>query len=146
MKKKHIDMYMRIAEAAALTSSGVRLKVGCCVVKNNAVLAVAYNALPSSIDGPLEEEVFDEYDCSKKLVTKPQVRHAEANALLALAKGNESSIGATMFVTHSCCEFCAADIIDAGISKVIYKEEYRVTTGLKYLRNNGVEVIKYTEE
>lgn len=146
MKNKHAAMYMRIAHAAAETSSAIRLKVGCCVVKNNAVLAVSYNALPSSIDGPLEDEVFDEFDCSTKLVTKPEVRHAEANALLALAKGNESSFGATMFVTHSCCKFCAIDIIDAGIKTVVYEEEYRDTTGLDYLRANGVKVIKFSKE
>lgn len=160
MKLKHQLMYMRIAEAAAQTSSGIRLKVGCVVVKNNAVIAVSYNGLPSFLEGPLEtkeylqggewldidyiEENFPyEDELGKyKLVTRPECRHAEKNSLLALAKSNESSIGASLFCTHSCCEFCSIDIIDSGITTVYYREEYRNTKGLDYLRQNGVKVIK----
>lgn len=160
MKDKHIQMYMRIAEAAAKTSSALRLQVGACVVKNNAVIAVSYNGLPSFIDGPVEnkvyvtgvewlsyEDVVEQYPFEDevgryKLVTKKECRHAEKNALLALAKSNESSIDATMFLTHSCCDLCAVDIVDAGISCVYYRNEYRNTEGLEYLRSNNVEVIK----
>ena len=161
MKEKHLHMYMRIAQVAAEASSGVRLKVGCCVVKNNAVIAVSYNGLPSFLDGPLEDKVYlagggawldtdeieDHYpykdDIDRyKLVTKRECRHAEKNSLLALTKSNESAVGATMFITHSCCEFCAIDIIDSGIKTVYYHEEYRDRKGLDYLIQNSVEVFK----
>lgn len=162
MKLKHQLMYMRIAEAAAETSSGVRLKVGCCLVKNNAVIAVSYNGLPSFLDGPLEDKVYsngaggwmdveefkeiypyqDEEGHHYKLVTKRECRHAEKNSLLALAKSNESAIGASLFCTHACCELCSIDIIDSGIVKVYYRNDYRSTEGLDYLRANNVEVIK----
>ena len=161
MKLKHQLMYMRIAEAAAETSSAVRLKVGCCVVKNNAVIAVSYNGLPSFLDGSVEDKVYlagggawldvdevleaypykDDVD-RYKLVTKKECRHAEKNSLLALAKSNESAIGASLFCTHACCELCSIDIIDSGVVKVYYRKEYRSTEGLEYLRANNVEVIK----
>lgn len=160
MKLKHQLMYMRIAEAAAETSSAIRLKVGCCVVKNNAVIAVSYNGLPSFLDGPVEHKVYlagggawldpeeiatfqykDDVD-SYRLVTRKECRHAEKNSLLALAKSNESAVGASMFVTHSCCELCAIDIIDSGIQTVYYRNEYRDTKGLDYLKENSIEVIK----
>lgn len=161
MKLKHQLMYMRIAEAAAETSSAVRLKVGCCVVKNNAVIAVSYNGLPSFLDGSVEDKVYlagggawldvdevleaypykDDVD-RYKLVTKKECRHAEKNSLLALAKSNESAIGASLFCTHACCELCSIDIIDAGIQKVFYRDEYRNSIGVEYLKQNGVEVYK----
>lgn len=161
MKLKHQLMYMRIAEAAAETSSAVRLKVGCCVVKNNTVIAVSYNGLPSFMDGPVEDKVYlagggawldvddvletypyeDDTD-RYKLVTKKECRHAEKNSLLALAKSNESAVGASMFVTHSCCELCAIDIIDSGIETVYYRNEYRNSKGLDYLQQNNVKVVK----
>lgn len=161
MKPKHISMYMRIAEAAALASSGVRLQVGCCVVKNDSVLAVSYNGLPKSIDGPLEEKVYSNgaggwmdgesfketypYEDELgyyKLVTRKETNHSERNAILSLARSNESSVGATMFITHASCLRCSIDIVDAGISTVFYKNEYRDMSGIEYLEQNGVKVVK----
>jgi dCMP deaminase len=145
MKDKHLQMYMRIAEAVAETSSAKRLKVGAVAVKNNMVIGTGYNALPSGIDG--ECEILEHpLSWAKKgvdgLVTKPEVRHAEANLLLNLSKSTESSTGAIIFCTHACCKFCAMDIVDSGITKVYYREEYRSNEGLEYLKANGVEVEK----
>lgn len=161
MKEKHISMYMRIAEAAALASSGIRLQVGCCVVKNDSVLAVSYNGLPKSIDGPLEEKVYSNgaggwMDAESfketypyedelgyyKLVTRKETNHSERNAILSLARSNESSVDATMFITHASCLRCSIDIVDAGISTVFYKNEYRDMSGIEYLIENGVTVHK----
>lgn len=133
MKLKHQLMYMRIAEAVAETSSAQRLKVGSVIVKNNNIIATGYNALPAFLDGSLEDEEGN---------TRPETRHSEKNALLALVKSSESSIGSILFCTHACCKFCSIDIIDAGITKVYYRNEYRSTEGLEYLRANNVEVIK----
>ena len=131
MKTKHKLAYMECAEAFAKCSVGVRLKVGSVIVKNNRIISCGYNALPAHIDGNLEDDEGK---------TKPEVRHSEKNALMGLVKSNESAIGATLFCTHSCCKFCAIDIVDSGIREVYYRHEYRSTDGIKYLKANGVEV------
>lgn len=155
VKDKHLQMYMRIAEAVALTSSATRLKVGAVAVKNNMVIGTGYNALPRGVDGSCEERTLTLgsaitvndlgqtlYGGGYELKTKPEVRHAEANLLLNLAKSTESSEGSIIFCTHSCCKFCAMDIVDAGVTKVYYRNEYRSDEGIKYLIDNGVEVEK----
>jgi len=131
MKPKHIKAYMRCAEAFAECSSSTRLLVGAVIVKNNRIISCGYNALPAHINGSLE----DSNGC-----TKPEVRHAEKNALLGLVKSSESSVGATLFCTHAPCKYCAIDIVDSGITCVYYKHSYRSSEGLEYLRNNKVEL------
>lgn len=133
MKDKHKNMYMGIAEILAKTSSSTRLKVGSVIVKNNNIISTGYNALPEHIDGSLEDDEGK---------TKPEVRHSEKNALMGLVKSNESAVGAILFCTHSCCKFCAIDIVDSGIKEVYYLHEYRDSSGIEYLKNNGVKVIK----
>lgn len=133
MKPKHKLAYMECAEAFARCSVGKRLKVGSVIVKNNRIISCGYNALPEHIDGFLEDE---------RGITRPEVRHAEKNALLGLVKSNESAVGSIMFCTHSCCYFCAIDIVDAGIQAFYYRSEYRSNEGLEYLSKNGVKVVK----
>lgn len=133
MKHKHILAYMECAEAFAKCSVGERLKVGCIIVKGNNIISSGYNALPAHIDGPLEDE---------NNVTRPEVRHAEKNALMHLTKTHESSMGSVMFCTHSCCKFCAIDIVDSGVREFYYREDYRDDSGLQYLLSNGVIVHK----
>ena len=137
MKHKHKKAFMKTAEAFAECSSGTRLKVGACVVKDMRIIGVGYNALPKHIDGPLEDE---------NNVTLPEVRHAEKSALMGLLRAGISPVGAEMFVTHSCCKFCAIDIIDAGIVKVTYKNTYRDTSGLQLLESCGIITEQYTEK
>jgi len=133
MKEKHKLAYMECAEAFAKCSVGERLKVGSVIVKNNRIISCGYNALPEHIDGSLEDENGN---------TRPEVRHSEKNALMGLIRSSESATGAVLFCTHSCCKFCAVDIVDAGIKKVYYRHEYRSDEGLKYLVENGVEIEK----
>lgn len=161
MKDKHLQMYMRIAEAVAETSSATRLKVGAVAVKNNMVIGTGYNGLPSGVDGDCEEWVnLSEETCEvphdvmiaqgyaynsrnfhySGLQTRKEVRHGEANLLLNLAKSTESSKGATIFCTHACCKFCAMDIVDSGVAKVYYRHPYRSTEGIDYLLANNVQV------
>lgn len=161
MKDKHINMYMDIAQVLANTSSGVRLKVGAVLVRDNNILSTGYNALPAAIDGPLEDKIYSEgagawldtetfhetfpYQDETgyyKLVTKLEVRHAERSVLMNLCKTNESAVGASLFVTASCCKYCSIDIVDAGIKEVFYKDEYRDKSGIQYLIDNGVAVHK----
>lgn len=136
MKEKHIRAYMKCAEAFAECSVGERLKVGAVLVKNNRIISCGYNALPAYIDGKLEDE---------NGMTRPEVRHAEKNALLGLIKSNESATDSVLFCTHSCCKLCAVDIVDAGIKKVYYKHQYRLSEGIEHLRQNGIEVIHLGE-
>jgi len=133
MKEKHKLAYMECAEAFAKCSVGERLKVGSVIVKNNRIISCGYNALSEHIDGSLEDENGN---------TRPEVRHSEKNALMGLIRSSESATGAVLFCTHSCCKFCAVDIVDAGIKKVYYRHEYRSDEGLKYLVENGVEIEK----
>lgn len=136
MKEKHIKAYMKCAEAFAECSVGERLRVGSVIVKNNRIISCGYNALPEHIEGRLEDEE------GKTLST---VRHAEKNALMGLIRSNESAIGSILFCTHSCCKNCSVDIVDAGITTVYYKDEYRDSSGIEYLREHGVKVFKYEE-
>ena len=133
MKEKHKLAYMECAEAFAKCSVGVRLKVGSVIVKNNRIISCGYNALPEHIDGLLEDE---------NGYTRPEVRHSEKNALMGLIKSNESAVGATLFCTHACCKFCAIDIVDSGIKEFYYRHEYRDSSGIEYLKKNGILVEK----
>lgn len=131
MKGKHKRAFMECAYAFASCSKGVRLKVGAVIVKDDTMIAHGYNGTPASIDGPLEDENGN---------TRPEVRHAEKNALMRLIRLNESAVGASLFVTHSPCFFCAIDIVDAGIETVYYSEEYRCDRGIVHLTENHVDV------
>lgn len=135
MKEKHKKAYMKTALAFAECSVGTRLKVGAVIVKDNRIISCGYNAHPKHIEGPLEGS-----DGS----TLPSVRHAEKSALMGLLRAGISPIGSVMFVTHSCCSSCAIDIIDAGVKRVVYLEEYRELFGVELLKSAGVAVEKYT--
>lgn len=122
---------MKCALAFAECSNATRLKVGTVIVRDNSIIACGYNALPKHIDGPCELP-----DGS----TDSRVRHSEMNALMALTKRNEGSIGASMFCTHSCCELCSIDIIDAGIKEFYYLYDYRCSNGIDNLKKHGIMV------
>ena len=131
MKLKHKLAYMETAEAFAKCSVSKRLQVGAVIVKNNRIISCGYNALPEHLDGPLEDSGGH---------TKPEVRHAEKNALMGLMKGAESSVGSMIFCTHACCLACAIDMVDAGVLRYYFKDVYRCSKGLEYLIENGVKV------
>jgi dCMP deaminase len=133
MKSKHIQAYMKCAEAFAECSNATRLKVGTVIVKDNRIISCGYNAHAEHINDPCE---------LPDGTTDPRVRHSEKNALMGLVRSNQSAVGATMFCNYSCCKFCAIDIVDSGIKRFFYKEEYRDVSGVKYLQANGVEVHK----
>ena len=122
---------MRVAETYASLSSAKRLQVGAIVVKDNRVVSIGYNGMPSGWDNVCEDE-------NNK--TKPEVLHAETNAIAKLARSNESGLDATMFITHAPCIDCAKLIYQSGISKVYYRNTYRETTGIDFLNKGGIEV------
>lgn len=111
-----------------------RRKVGAILVKDRMIISDGYNGTPAGFENVCEDE---------NGVTKPYVLHAEANAITKVAKSNNSSEGATLYVTASPCMECAKLIIQAGISRVVYSEEYRITDGLDLLRRAGVIVEKF---
>ena len=132
MKKKFIKTYMDVAESFAKLSSAVRLQVGAIVVKDDRIISIGYNGMPSGWDNCCEDD-------NK---TKAEVLHAETNAIAKLAKSSESGCGATMFVTHAPCIDCAKIVYQSGIDTVYYKNDYRSTQGLEFLTKSNVDVIK----
>ncbi len=129
-----MQAYMKTAEVFAECSVGTRLKVGSVIVKDNRIISCGYNAHPQHIDGPLEDE---------NNVTLSTVRHSEKSALMGLLRAGISPVGSIMFVTHACCKNCAIDIVDAGITKVYYKHEYKDNSGILHLVRSGVEVEQF---
>ena len=123
--------YVRMARIWAENSYCQRRQVGALVVKDKAVISDGYNGTPSGFENVCEDE---------NNVTKPYVLHAEANAITKLARSQNSSDGATMYITASPCIECAKLIIQAGIKRVVYSEKYRLEDGLNLLKRAGVEV------
>lgn len=132
---------MKVAETFAELSSAVRLHVGAIVVKDDRIISIGYNGMPSGWDNNCEYEEGDELG-GYYLKTKPEVLHAETNAIAKLAKSNESGMGATMFITHAPCLDCAKLIYQSGINHVLYRNSYRSDDGIKFLEKAAVTVEK----
>lgn len=135
MKQKFETLYKDIAVRVSELSHAQRLKVGAVIVKEHRILSYGYNGMPSGLDNNCE------YEKESKLVTKPEVIHAEVNAITKVAASHDSTEGATMFITHAPCVDCAKIIVSSGIKKVYFLTEYRDETGLNLLKNCGIEVI-----
>jgi len=132
MKQKFIEAYMDVAERFAQLSSAVRLNVGAIVVKDDRIISIGYNGMPSGWDNVCEHEGK----------TKAEVLHAESNAIAKLARSPESGEGASIFITHSPCIDCAKLIYQSGIAAVYYKNDYRSTQGIQFLNKSNIKVIK----
>lgn len=124
--------YLRMAMIWSENSYCNRRKVGALIVKDKMIISDGYNGTPSGFENVCEDE---------NNVTKPYVLHAEANAITKVAKSNNSSDGATLYVTSSPCLECAKLIIQAGIKRVVYTEKYRIDDGLKLLERAGIEMV-----
>jgi dCMP deaminase len=134
---------MDVAERFAQLSSAKRLQVGAIVVKDDRIISIGYNGMPSGWDNECEEVVPpNEWVEFEQLKTKPEVLHAETNAIAKLAKSSESGLGATMFVTHAPCIDCAKLVYQSGIDTVYYKNDYRSTQGLDFLTKSNVNLVK----
>ena len=147
---------MKVAETFAELSSARRLHVGAIVVKDDRIISIGYNGMPSGWDNNCEDKIYcDDGDCLEqqlpkesdtwkkyKLKTKPEVLHAETNAIAKLAKSNESGLGATMFITHAPCLDCAKLVYQSGINNVYYRNSYRDESGIQFLQKAGVWVEK----
>ena len=161
MKQKFIDAHMKAAEVYADLSSATRLKVGCVVVKDNTIIGIGYNGMPSGCDNQCEEVFFIERDEADnhyrvealtqlgyiesthgwtKTKSKPEVLHAETNAIAKVSQSTNSSKDAALFVTHAPCLDCAKLIHQSGITNVYYKNKYRSDDGVNFLNKCGVNV------
>ena len=128
--EKFDHSYLEMAGIWAQNSYCKRRKVGALLVKDRMIISDGYNGTPSGFENICEEDG----------VTKPDVLHAEANAITKVAKSGNSSEGATLYVTASPCLECSKLIIQSGIKRVVYRDEYRLTDGIDLLRRAGIEV------
>jgi len=145
MKQKFIDLYMAWADRTAQLSHAHRLQVGAVVVKDDSVISYGYNGMPAGWDNNCEDEIghvldVDENVVEIRLKTKPEVLHAESNAIAKLAKSTNSGHGATMFITHAPCMECAKLIYQSGIGHVLYRSAYRDNSGIAFLEKSNVKV------
>lgn len=171
MKQKYIDMYMEWAASAAKLSHAKRLQVGAVIVKDDAVISYGYNGMPAGWDNNCEDKVYDpgaggwldpeEFEAKYPyeewhegaqrnvrygLKTKPEVLHAESNAISKLAKSHNSGGGADIFITHAPCLDCAKLIYQSGISSVYYRNSYRDIAGLEFLEKSGISIQKINNQ
>ena len=138
MKIKHYPAFMKSAQAFAEQSKCTRLKVGCVIVKDGAIISTGWNGMLPGVEDDACEDSNN--------VTKSDCLHAERNAINKLARSTMSGEGSTVFVTHAPCRTCATDLLSIGVKEVVYESEYRSTDGLDVLKKNGVLVKKYPVE
>jgi dCMP deaminase len=148
MKQKFREAYMKVAETFANLSTARRLHVGAIVVKDDRIISIGYNGMPSGWDNNCEDEVVEMYSGFEGFIqrttlkTKPEVLHAETNAIAKLARSTESGNGAILFVTHAPCLDCAKLVYQSGINSVFYRNSYRDEKGIDFLKRCKVEVEK----
>jgi len=134
-KQEELDVtYLKMADEWGQLSKAKRRKVGCLIVKDGQIISDGYNGTPAGYDNNCEYETRFGYE------TKPEVLHAESNALMKLAKSTNSSKGSTIYLTITPCFDCAKLIIQAEVVRVVCGEKYRITNGMDFLINNGVKV------
>ena len=135
--QKFDKSYLDMAAVWARNSYCKRRQVGALIVKDKMIISDGYNGTPSGFENICEDDSG---------ATKPYVLHAEANAISKVAKSGNSSEGATLYVTASPCLECAKLIIQAGIKRVVYREQYRLDDGIRLLKRAGIEVELIEEE
>ena len=165
MKQKYIDLYMDWAKRASELSHARRLHVGAVIVKDDTVISYGYNGMPAGWDNNCEdikwdsgaggwlspEEIEEQYpyegwhegaqrDVRYGLKTKPEVLHAETNAIAKLARSSNSGLDADIFITHAPCLDCAKLIYQSGIRRVYFNQNYRDDAGIKFLEASGIEI------
>jgi len=131
---------MKSAKAYAELSSAKRLQVGCVIVKDNTIIGIGYNGMPSGWDNNCEEVIEQHEDGGQVLKTRPEVLHAETNAIAKVAKSTNSTDGADMFITHAPCLECAKLIHQSGIKSVWFSKHYRDESGINFLQKCKIGV------
>jgi dCMP deaminase len=143
MKQKFVDAHMKVAEVYAELSSAKRLHVGCVIVKDNTIIGIGYNGMPSGWDNVCEVVKHTDFTGTVVTMSKPEVLHAETNAIAKVSKSTNSTDGATMFITHAPCLDCAKLVYQSGINSVYYRNTYKNDDGLKFLEKCNIKVEKY---
>lgn len=129
--------YLKMAGIWAQNSYCQRRKVGALIVKDRMIISDGYNGTPCGFENVCEDE---------NGITQPYVLHAEANAITKVAKSNNSSKDATLYVTAAPCVECAKLIIQAGIRRVVYRDTYRILDGIDLMRRAGIEILQIDTE
>ena len=146
IKEKYLGTYMKTAKLFAEHSYAKRKKVGAVVVKDDRIISIGYNGMPTGWTNDCEDVVTPSLPYLQgdgpTLKTKPEVLHAESNAIAKLAKSSESGNGASLFVTCSPCLDCAKLIYQSGIQEVFYNQEYRNNDGIEFLTKCNIPVRK----
>ena len=142
MKPKHRYAHMRAAYAYADCSTAEKLRVGCVLVKDHRIISIGYNGMPSGWTNECETQFMTGNGTADhiELITKPEVIHAEANAVAKLARSNESGEGSVAFITHAPCLSCAKMLYSAGVIEVVYSYSYKSKEGLQFLEKCGIPV------
>jgi len=130
-QKKYDNAYLNMASEWAKLSHCERKKVGAIIVKDHMIISDGYNGTPSGYQNCCENEVGE---------TQWYVLHAEANAILKVAKSTQSAKGATLYITLSPCKDCSKLIIQSGIKRVVFRNKYKDTSGIDFLTEYGIEV------
>ena len=145
-EEKYHRLYMDIAKRVSEMSYAKRAQVGCVIVKSDRIISMGWNGMPSGMDNECEEYEIDNVSSSSyvtKLITRKECLHAEANAILKLAKYGSSSDGATLYTTMAPCFNCAKMIFQSGITKLVYSEAYRDIEPLRFLYSKpGFNILK----
>ena len=149
LNSKHIHAHMKSAFNYADCSTAEKLKVGCVLVKDDRIISIGYNGMPAGWTNECEIlSFFNEFGKqlpTQVLVTKPEVLHAEENAITKLARSTESGEGATAFITHAPCLSCAKLLYSSGIVEVYYTHPYRNTEGLNFLKECKIGVNQFAD-
>ena len=117
--------------------------MGCVIVKDNTIIGIGYNGMPSGWDNVCEVIKHTDFTGTVVTMSKPEVLHAETNAIAKVAKSTNSTDGATMFITHAPCLDCAKLVYQSGINSVYYRNTYKNDDGLKFLEKCNIKVEKY---
>ena len=131
---------MKAAQVYAELSTAERLQVGCVIVKDNTIIGIGYNGMPSGWDNICETVKFKDFTGIVLMKSKPEVLHAETNAIAKVSRSSNSTDNADLFVTHAPCLECAKLIYQSGIKSVFYRDTYRSEEGIKFLQKCNVEV------
>ncbi|MDB4682802.1 dCMP deaminase family protein [Crocinitomicaceae bacterium] len=135
-QNKYDKAYLRLAESWAKLSQCNRKQVGAIIVKDEIIISDGFNGTPAGFDNCCENE---------EGLTHWYVLHAEANAILKVAKSTNNCKGATLYLTHSPCRDCSKLVLQSGIKRVVYKEAYKDPSGIDFLGNAGVEMVHISQ-
>ena len=145
-RKKFDELFMNVANEHSKMSHAVRAKVGAVVTKDERIVSCGWNGTPNGFDNNCETEVLETLPylngTSTKLVTKPEVVHAESNALLFAARNGTQLEGSTLYVTLSPCFECAKLIVQSGVKRVVFGKQYRDDSPITFLRQANIEVVQ----